>query len=343
MIDRRHTLVLAAALAGALALPAMADEVVNVYSARHYDSDLLLYEAFTEKTGITVNVIEDSSSGALIEKMKAEGVNSPADIFLTADASNLAMAAEESLLQPVSSEALDSRIPAELRDPEGRWFALTQRSRVIMYRKGDVDVTGLEDYEDLADPAWKGMICIRSSGNVYNQSLVGSLIAANGEEATAEWVQGVVANFAREPEGNDTAQIKGVAAGECDIAVANTYYLARLARSDDPADRAVAEAIGVILPNQSNRGTHTNISGAGVAAHAPNKDNAVAFIEFLASDDAQHIFAEANNEWPAVPGMGHAAVLDELYGDFKRDPINPAVFGAHRNAALTIMESNGWK
>lgn len=341
MIDRRHSLVIAAALAASLALPASAEEVVNVYSTRHYDSDLLLYEAFTEQTGITVNIIEDEA-GPLIERIKAEGANSPGDVFLTVDAGNLAAAAEAGLFQPVESEVLLTRVPENLRDPENRWFGLTQRSRVIMYRK-DVDVTGLEDYEDLADPRWKGMICIRSSGNIYNQSLVGSMIEADGEEATAAWIQGVVANFAREPDGNDTAQIKAVAAGECDIAVANTYYLARLARSDDPADREVAEAIGVIMPNQGNRGTHTNVSGAGVLAHAPNRDNAVLFVEFLVSDQAQAIFAEANNEWPAVEGQGHAAVLDQLYGEYRRDPINAAAFGANRGLALTLMEENGWK
>lgn len=342
MIDRRHSLALAAALAAGLALPATAEEVVNVYSTRHYDSDLLLYQAFTDQTGITVNIIEDDA-GPLMERIAAEGANSPGDVFLTVDAGNLAAASAAGLFQPVDSETLASRVPENLRDPDNLWFGLTQRSRVIMYRKGDVDVTGLETYEDLADPAWNGMICVRSSGNIYNQSLVGSMIAANGEEATAAWIQGLVANFAREPEGNDTAQIKSVAAGECDIGIANTYYLARLARSDDPADRAVAEAIGVILPNQADRGTHTNVSGAGVLAHAPNRDNAVLFIEFLVSDEAQAIFADANNEWPAVEGQGHAEVLDELYGDYKRDPINAAAFGANRSLALSLMEANGWK
>lgn len=314
---------------------------LNIYSARHYDSDLLLYEAFARETGVDVHVIEDSA-GSLIARIKAEGANSPADVFLTADAGNLAAAAEEGLFQPVASEILEARIPARLRDPDGLWFGLTQRARIIIYRKADVDVTGLEDYEDLADPAWNDMICVRSSGNVYNQSLVGSLIAADGEEAAAAWVRGLVDNFARDPEGNDTAQIRAVAAGECDIALVNTYYLARLARSDDPADRTVAEAVGVVLPNQSGRGTHTNVSGAGVLAHAPDRDNAVLFLEFLASDEAQAIFAEANNEWPAVEGLGHAAVLDTLYGDFKRDPVNAAVFGANRGRALSLMEANGW-
>lgn len=342
MRNRTCSLVLAALLAAGLALPAGADEVVNIYSARHYDSDQLLYDAFAKETGITVNLIEDKD-GSLIERIKAEGENSPGDILFTADAGNLSDAAQHGVFQPVHSDVLDSRIPANLRDPDGLWFALTKRARVIMYRKADVDVTGLERYEDLADPQWRAMICMRSSGAVYNQSLVSSLIVADGEEATAAWVQGVVANFAREPQGNDTAQIKAVAAGECDITIANTYYLARLMRSDDPSDRAVAEAIGVIMPNQGDRGVHVNVSGAGVLLHAPDRDNAVKFLEFLTSDEAQEIFAMANNEWPVVDGLAHADVLDALYGDFKQDDVNPAEFGRHRGDALTIMESNGWK
>ncbi len=335
-------LALAFVFSAALTVSAQAEEVVNIYSARHYDSDQILYDTFAEETGITVNVIEDKD-GSLIERIKAEGENSPGDIMFTADAGNLSDAAQHGIFQPVDSEVLNSRIPENLRDPDGLWFALTKRARVIMYRKADVDVTGLSRYEDLADPAWNGMICVRSSGNVYNQSLVSSLIVADGPEATAEWVQGLVANFAREPQANDTAQIKAVAAGECDITIANTYYLARLMRSDDPSDRAVAESIGVIMPNQEDRGVHVNVSGAGVLLHAPNRDNAVLFLEFLTSDEAQEIFAMANNEWPVVEGLDHAEVLDTLYGDFSQDDINPAEFGRHRGEALTLMEGNGWK
>jgi iron(III) transport system substrate-binding protein len=342
MLTRRHSLVLAAALAAGLSVQARADEVVNIYSARHYDSDLLLYDAFTKETGIVVNVIEDKD-GSLLERIKAEGANSPGDILFTADAGNLADAAAQGIFQPVRSEILESRIPANARNPDGLWFGLTKRARVIMYRKADVDVSGLERYEDLADPAWQGMICMRSSGAVYNQSLVASLIVADGADATAEWVRGVVANFARPPKANDTAQIKAVAAGECDITIANTYYLARMMRSDDPADRAAAEAIGIIMPNQADRGVHVNISGAGVLAHAPDRDNAIAFLEFLTSDEAQEIFAMANNEWPVVEGLAHADVLDTLYGEFRQDPVNPAEFGAYRGEALTLMEANGWK
>lgn len=322
-------------------VPGASDDEVNLYTSRHYDSDTALYEAFTDATGIAVNVVE-GKAGALIERLAAEGVNSPADVFMTVDAGNLMAAAGRGLLQAVSSPLLERRIPAHLRHEDGLWFAFTRRARVIMYRKG-ADVAGLERYEDLADPRFADSICIRSSGNVYNQSLVASLIAAQGEEATAAWVRGLVANMAREPESNDTGQIKAVAAGECEIAVANSYYLARLARSDDAGDNAIAESIGVILPNQADRGAHVNVSGAGVAAYAPHAGNAVALLEFLASDEAQRAFAEGNNEWPAVEGIAPATVLDDLYGSFVADGVDAAAFGARRALALEIMEANGWK
>jgi iron(III) transport system substrate-binding protein len=342
-VSRRF--LLAAALATALSPLAGAGafaQEVNVYSSRHYDSDLQVYDAFTETTGIDINLIEDNA-GALIERIKAEGENSPADVLITVDAANLAAAASAGLFQPANSALLDERVPETLRHPDGDWYALTKRARIIMYRKADVDVTGLERYEDLADPRFEGMICIRSSSNAYNQSLVSSLIAADGAEATGEWIDGLVANMAREPQSNDTGQIKAVAAGECDITVANTYYLARLLKSDDPDDRAAGEAIGVILPNQGDRGTHINVSGAGVMAHAPNRENAVKFIEFLVSDQAQNIYAEVNNEWPVISAVPHAVILDDLYGDFVEDDMNPAIYGANRIEALELMETHGWK
>jgi len=338
----RRSLLAAAVAASLLPLAAASAEEVNVYSSRHYDADLEIYNAFTAETGIDINLIEDNA-GALIERIKAEGANSPADVLITVDAANLAAASNAGLFQPAGSVVLDERVPENLRHPDGYWYALTKRARVIMYRKADVDVTGLERYEDLADPRFAGMICIRSSSNEYNQSLVSSLIAVNGADATGMWIDGLVANMAREPESNDTGQIKAVAAGECDIAVANTYYLARLMSSEDPDDRAAGEAIGVILPNQGDRGTHINVSGAGVMANAPNRDNAVRFIEFLTSDEAQSLFAEGNYEWPVVGTVPHAVILDDLYGDFVEDDLNPALYGANRVEALELMESHGWK
>jgi iron(III) transport system substrate-binding protein len=315
---------------------------INIYSSRHYDTDLEIYEAFTDATGIEVNLIEDDA-GALIERIKAEGANSPADVLITVDAANLAAASAAGLFQPAGSTLLDERVPESLRHPDGEWYAITKRARVIMYRKGDVDVTGLERYEDLADPRFAGMICIRSSNSSYNQSLVSSLIAVNGAEATGAWIDGLVANMAREPQSNDTGQIKAVAAGECDITVANTYYLVRLLNSDDPDDVAVGEAIGVIMPNQGDRGTHINVSGIGVMKNAPNRDNAVSFMEFLVSDDAQRMFAEGTGEWPVVDSVPHDEALDTLYGDFVEDNLNPAIYGANRVEALELMETHGWK
>jgi len=342
-ISRRFVLAAAVAaslipLAGATALA----EEVNIYSSRHYDSDDLIYDAFTDETGTEINLIQDNA-GALIERIKAEGANSPADILITVDAANLAAAVDAGLFQPANSQLLDERVPETLRQPDGLWYALTKRARVIMYRKGDVDVSALKRYEDLADPRYEGMICVRSSSNAYNQSLVSSMIAADGAEATGVWIDGLMANLAHEPRSNDTALIKAVAAGECDITIANTYYLARLLKSDDPDDRAAGEKIGVILPNQDDRGTHINVSGAGVMAHAPNRDNAVRFLEFLVGDEAQTIFAQVNNEWPVVATVPHAVILDELYGDFVEDDTNPALYGANRVEALELMESHGWK
>ena len=337
----RRVFALVATFCLAMAAGGHAEDELNIYTSRHYDSDLVLYRTFTDETGIAVNAVE-GKAGALIERIKAEGANSPGDILFTVDAGNLAAAAAEGLFRPVRSEVLEARLPAVLRQPEGLWFGLTQRARLIMYRKGAVDVSTLAGYEDLADERWRDTICVRPSGNIYNQSLVASLIVHNGEEETAAWIRGLVANMAREPQSNDTGQIKAVAAGECDIAIANSYYLARLMRSSDPDDRAVADAIGVILPNQDGRGAHVNISGAGVLLHAPHAENAVRFLEFLTGDEAQSVFAQANNEWPAVPGVPHVEVLERLYGEFKADSINPAEFGAYRSAALSLMEANGW-
>ncbi|MEM7120881.1 MAG: extracellular solute-binding protein [Pseudomonadota bacterium] len=339
----RRRILAAAVLGGVLtAGTAVSAEEVNVYTSRHYDTDLAIYDAFTEATGIEVNLIEDKA-GALIERIKAEGANSPADVLITVDAANLAAASEAGFFQSADSATLNERVPESLRHPDGYWYALTKRARIIMYRKDDVDVTGLERYEDLADPRFDDMICIRSSSNVYNQSLVSSLIAVNGSEAAEAWVDGLIENFARDPQSNDTGQIKAVVAGECDIAVANTYYLARLRSSDDPENRAIGEAVAVIMPNQGDRGTHINVSGAGVLKNAPNRDNAVKLLEYLVSDEGQRAFAEGNNEWPSVDGVPHAVILDDLYGDFVEDDLNPALYGANRVEAVEMMEAHGWE
>ena len=318
-----------------------AEEVVNVYSSRHYDSDDQIYQQFTETTGIQVNLIEGEAD-ELIERIKNEGENSPADVLVTVDADRLWRAEEAGLFQPIDSAALNSTIPENLRHPEGLWFGLTQRARVIAYNKNTVDPSELSTYEDLADPQWKGRVCIRSSGNIYNQSLMGSMIEAKGEEATEAWAKGIVDNLAREPEGGDTDQIRAVAAGQCDVAIVNHYYWARLAKSDDAADQQVAEATGIFFPNQDGRGTHVNISGAGVIATAPNPDNAVTFIEYLATPEAQAIFAQSNNEYPVVEGVDIDPVVAEM-GNFKVDDVNVSAYGPNNPDVVKIVDRAGWK
>ncbi|REJ74898.1 MAG: extracellular solute-binding protein, partial [Acidobacteria bacterium] len=274
--------------------------VVNLYTARHYDGDEVVYERFTSETGIRVELLE-ADSAALLERLTREGADSPADLFITVDAGRLHQAEQAGAFQPVRSAVLEERIPEKLRHPEGLWFGLTKRARVIVYAKDRVDPSEITTYEDLADPRWKGRIAIRSSTNVYNQSLVASLIAALGEEATEEWCRGLVANLARPPQGGDRDQIRAVAAGEADIAVSNTYYLAQMLAGSEE-DRAAAARVGVVFPNQGGRGTHVNISGGGVVAGAPNRDNAVRLLEFLAGPEAQSALVAETREYPVAAG-----------------------------------------
>lgn len=314
---------------------------VNLYSSRHYDSDDAVYQGFTEQTGITVNLIE-ADADELLSRLESEGANSPADVLMTVDAGRLWRAEEMGLFQPVDSTLLNEAISENLRHPDGLWFGLTQRARVIVYNEDTVDPAELSTYEDLADPKWEGRVCIRSSSNIYNQSLMGSMVESVGVEATETWAEGLVNNLAREPEGGDTDQIKAVAAGQCDVAVANHYYWARLAKSDDAADQQVADQVGIFFPNQGDRGTHVNISGAGVVANAPNYENAVMFLEYLATPEAQAIFAEANNEYPVVDGVQTDEVVSGL-GDFKVDTINVSAYGGNNSEVLEISDRAGWK
>jgi iron(III) transport system substrate-binding protein len=324
------------------ATPAASEEqVVNVYSARHYDTDEILYDRFTEETGIQVNIIEGEAD-ELIERIKSEGVNSPADLLVTVDAGRLWRAEEEGLFQPIESDVLTSAIPENLRHPDNLWFGLTTRARVIAYNKETVDPSELSTYEDLADPKWRGRVCVRSSTNIYNQSLLGSMIETIGPEATEEWAKGLVANFAREPEGGDTDQIKAVAAGQCDVAIVNHYYWARLAKSDVPEEKEVADAVGIFFPNQNDRGTHINISGAGVLVNAPHRDNAIAFLEYLVSPEAQEIFASSNNEYPVLEGVAVDPIVAEL-GNFKVDAVNVSSYGRNNPEVLQIVDRVGWK
>jgi iron(III) transport system substrate-binding protein len=318
-----------------------ANQVVNLYSARHYDTDNAVYESFTKKTGIKVNLVE-ADADKLIERIKSEGANSPADVLLTVDAGRLWRAQEAGLFQPVKSALLESAIAANLREPSGLWFGFTRRARVIMYNKNRVKPTELSTYENLADPKWKGRIVVRSSSHIYNQSLTGSILAKHGNAKTEAWVKGLVANFARSPEGNDTAQIKSIATGKGDLALANTYYLARLAKSKKPEDQEIAKRVGLFFPNQGDRGTHINISGGGVAKNAPNRDAAIKFLEHLASSEVQAIFAGSNNEYPVIKGVPLDAVLAS-YGTFKADDLNAAIYGKNNAEALKIMDRGGWK
>jgi iron(III) transport system substrate-binding protein len=333
----KHLLSIAFVLTGLSS--AFADEVVNVYSARHYDTDMAMYERFTEETGIKVNLIEGSSD-ALIERIKSEGQFSPADMLITVDAGRLWRAEKEGIFQPVDSAVLSERIPAHLRHPEGKWFGLSKRARVIAHKKDMALPAGFGTYEALADEAFRGQVCMRSSGNIYNLSLMASLIDAHGAPAAEAWAKGVVANFARTPQSNDTGQLKAVASGECTITIANTYYLGRLMASTKPEDKALMANLEIVFPNQDGRGTHVNISGAGVTKYAPNRANAIRFLEYLTSDFAQRLFAEGNNEYPiSGPTTGPVAAL----GEFKRDDLNVSVLGENQTEAVKVYDRAGWK
>ncbi len=331
---------LAAAVLGLAAGP-VAAQALNLYSSRHYDTDYALYQNFTAENGATVNLIE-AGSDALIERVVAEGANSPADVLITVDAGRLWRADEAGLFQPVQSAVLEERIPAHLRHPDGHWFGFSKRARVIVYNLANGAPEGLTTYEGLADPAYAGQLCIRSSTNIYNLSLMASLIHHHGEEVAQAWAEGVVANFARPPQGNDTAQIRAVAAGECDLALVNTYYVGRLRASDDADDRAVGESIGIVFPNQEDRGTHVNISGAGLLTTAPNAEAGLAFLEYLASDGAQRLFAEGNNEYAVVAGIEVDSPIT-AFGEFKEDTLDPTVLGELQAAALQVYDRAGWR
>lgn len=318
------------------------DKVLNLYTSRHYQTDEALYQNFTRATGIKVNRIE-AGDDAIIERMKQEGARSPADVLVTVDAGRLWRAEQAGLLQPATSKILQERIPGELRHPEGLWYGFSLRARPIFYAKGRVDPATLRDYEDLADPRHKGKVCIRSSSNVYNLSLMSSMIAAAGPEKAEAWARGVVANMARQPKGGDTDQLMALAAGECDIAVANTYYFVRLMKSSKPEEKAAAAKIGVMFPNQSGRGAHVNISGAGVAKHAPHREAAVRFLEYLASPEAQAYFAGGNNEYPVVGTLAAANRELASLGEFRKDSLNVSLLGRNQAAAQQIYDRAGWK
>lgn len=322
-------------------LTSLAAEEVNLYSARIENLIKPLLDRFSEDTGIQVNLVTGKAD-ELLQRLKLEGRNTPADMLLTTDAGRLHRAMEAGVIQPVFSELLDQRVPDSYRELAGHWYGLSLRARPIMYATDRVSPEQLSSYEQLSDPVWKGKICIRSSDNIYNQSLVASMIAANGETQTEQWAEGLVANFARPPQGGDRDQIKAVAAGQCDIAIANTYYLAGMLQSDDEAERSAAEKVAVFWPNQADRGTHINISGAAVTAAAKNRDNAIKLLEFLTSDEAQKWYAEKNGEYPIRSDIPVGDTLQQ-WGEFEADDLNMGILGQYNADALRLMDRAGWK
>ncbi|RLA38337.1 MAG: Fe(3+) ABC transporter substrate-binding protein [Gammaproteobacteria bacterium] len=337
----RTLLALTALALATPSLPALAANEVNLYSARKEELIKPLLDRFTAETGITVNLVTGKAD-ALLKRLDSEGRNTPADLLLTTDAGRLYRAYKAGVLQPVRSKTLESAIPPTYRDPEGYWFGVSIRARVLMYAKDRLDPATLSSYEDLADSRWQKRICIRSSGNIYNQSLVASLIVAHGEAETETWAKGLVANLARPPRGGDRDQIKAVAAGQCDVAVANTYYLGTMLGSADPAQREAAAKIAVYWPNQVGRGTHVNISGAGVTRYARNLTNAVRLLEFMVTKESQRWYADANLEYPVLADVPLNATL-EAWGPFKADSINLAELGRNNAAAVRLMDRAGWK
>ena len=332
---------LLATAAALLADVAAAEGELNLYSSRHYDTDERLYSEFTESTGIKINRIEGKAD-ELVARMQAEGKNSPADVLLTVDTSRLERAKAAGVLQSIDSDALELRIPENLQDADNQWFGFSQRARIIFFDKQDVEKPPL-DYLSLADPAYKGLVCHRSSSNVYSQTLLSAIIENHGEEAARKWAAGVVDNFARAPQGGDTDQLRGLVSGECDISISNTYYFARAIRRDVKGLPEEARAdIGWVFPAQNAEGAHMNLSGGGVAAHAPNRENAIKFLEYLSSDKAQVYFSAGNDEYPAVPGVGLSASVAAL-GLFRPDAVNLSNVAKNVPVAQAIFNEVGWK
>lgn len=322
--------------------PATVEEkVVHVYSARHYDVDDRVVAAFEEATGIEVRVVE-ADSAALLERLAREGEASPADVFFAVDAGRLHHAVEAGIFQPVSSPVLEERIPEHLRHPGGLWFGLTKRARVLVTSTERVEPDAITSYEQLAEPDWKGRVLVRSSSNVYNQSLLGAMVAAHGEADAEVWCQGLVANLARKPQGGDRDQIRAVAANVGDVAVVNSYYLGQMLASDEAADREAAAKVRIVFPNQDGRGTHVNVSGAGVVRGAPHRDHAIRLLEYLTEPEVQAIYAGENKEYPVV---AHTPLAPELveFGEFREDSLSAAVAGSGGQNALRVMDRCGWR
>ena len=334
------TLAATAALQFSSTAVAQDNKTLNLYSARHYQTDEALYANFTKATGIKINRL-DGKEDELVERIRNEGAASPADILITVDATRLDIADRLGLFQPLASPVLEQRVPAGLRT--ANWAAFSTRARVIVFNKSALRQDQVQNYEDLASPALKGQVCMRSGGHPYNLSLGGALIAHIGEANTETWARGLVANFARAPKGGDTDQLMAVAAGECGVTVSNTYYLVRLLRSTKPADIDAAKKLGIVWPNQNSWGTHTNVSGAGILKHAPNREAARRFLDYLASDEAQGYFANGNNEWPVVKSVSIKNVELEKLGTFKADALPVAELARNTAPAQKVLDRAGWK
>ena len=314
---------------------------INIYSHRHYDSDKILFKKFTDQTGIKINVIKGSAD-QLIERLISEGGNSPADILLTVDAGRLHRAKVAGILQPIESKILSENIPPSMRDEDDYWFGLTVRARVLVYSKERVTPDQLSTYEDLANRKWRGKIAVRSSSNIYNQSLMASIIASNGSRKALSWAKSIRKNMARAPRGSDRDQARAVAAGLADVAIMNTYYLGILANSPDAKDREVFNKVSVFFPNQNDRGTHINISGAGITKSSKNKKDAIKFLEFLSGSNSQKTFGSVNYEYPIKIEANQSELLNS-WGPFKYDKLNLSVLGANNAEAVKLFDKAGWE
>jgi iron(III) transport system substrate-binding protein len=340
--DAMRVLVSAVFAAAVVAAPSPAPAAeVNIYSARQEVLIKPLLDAFTARTGITVNVVSGKAD-LLLQRLKREGANSPADVLLTVDAGRLARAKQANLLRPVHSATLEANVPAQYRDPEGAWYGLSVRARPIIYARDRVDPAELSTYEALAESKWKGRVCVRSSNNIYNQSMLAAMIHHLGVARTEAWAVGLVANFARTPQGGDRDQIRAVAAGECDVALANTYYLARLATSPRAGDREAAAKVAIFWPDQDGHGVHVNISGAGVTRSARNTDAAIKLIEYLSGADAQRQYAEVVYEYPVKPGVAPSAIV-AAWGTYKADALALSVLGDNNAEAVRLADRAGWR
>tara|TARA_B110001454_G_C12692299_1_gene422807 strand:+ start:162 stop:1193 length:1032 start_codon:yes stop_codon:yes gene_type:complete len=317
--------------------------VINLYSQRHYTVDNKQYENFEKLTGIKINVIK-ANADELIERLKNEGENTPADLFITVDAGKLYKASKMNLLQKINSQKINNNIANDLKDPNGFWVPITYRARIVVYSKDRVTKKELNTYEDLANEKWKGKILVRSSSNAYNQALMSSIVANNGIESATEWSSSLVKNFARNPKGNDRDQVKAIAAGQGDLAIVNSYYIGLLLSSDNPEELNAGNSVKVHFPNQgeNQRGSHINISGIGLTKHSPNKENALKLIDYLTGENAQNLYINTSHEYPVNPLVQPSNIVKK-WGDFKRDSLNLNLLGKYREDAIKIFDKTGWK